>query len=138
VKTIFRFIFFLICQLTKLLFYLDTFCIPELILYPIIFRYISEKTNATAQAGILMPEVIQRRRQQTSINICVTCLACVAQLVTNIIFAIFLIVFFGESKFYHSLVALIYDCLNFNLIPIFYIIMIDDEIKRSIFRSHSD
>ncbi len=137
-EKIFRFLFSSICQITKLIFWLVTFCIPEMIFYPIIFRYISEATNSTAQAGILMPHVIHHRRQQNRLNIRVTCLACIAQLVANVFFAAFLNVFYGESKFYHSLVALINSCLTFNLIPIFYIIMIDDKIKQSIFRRHSD
>jgi hypothetical protein len=54
------------------------------------------------------------------------------------IFVVLLILFFGESNFYGQLAALVNVCFNLNLIPIFYIIMIDDEIKRSIFGTHSN
>jgi hypothetical protein len=117
-------------------FWLVTFCVPEMILYPITFRYILEVTNSTAKAGLLLPEVIWRRRQRNSLNIQVTCLACVVQLVGNFIFVVLLILFFGESNFYGQLAALVNICFNSNLIPIFYIIMIDDEIKRTIFGRH--
>jgi hypothetical protein len=134
----FRLFFFLICKLSKLFFWLVTFCVPEMILYPITFRYIVEVTNSTAKAGLLLPEVICRRRQRNSLNIQVTCLACVVQLAANFIFVVLLVLFFGESNFYGQLAALVNICFNFNLIPIFYIIMIDDEIKRSIFGRHSN
>ena len=79
-----------------------------------------------------MPEVIKRRRQQTSLNINVTFISCVAQFLTNIIFLILMKGFFGKSKFYHALFALVTTSFNFNVLPIFYIFMTDDQLKRAI------
>ena len=128
----FRMGFYATCKFTKLLFWLVTFSIPEMILYPITFKYILEHTNRTASAGILRPEVIKNRKQQNSLNIYMTCLACVAQLVTNTIFVILMKLFFGKFKFYHSLFAVITVSFNFNLMPFFYIIVADEEFKRAI------
>ena len=42
---VFRLSFFSLCKFTKVLFWLVTFCVPEMILYPITFRYIASNTN---------------------------------------------------------------------------------------------
>ena len=93
---IFRLSIFSICKFTKLLFWLVTFCVPEMILYPVTFRYITTSTNQIARSGILLPDMVTRRRQQNSINIYVTWLACIAQFVTNIIFVVLMKGFFGK------------------------------------------
>ena len=129
---IFRFSFLSLCKFTKFLFWLVAFCIPEMILYPLIFKFITTHTNRSASTGLLMPEVIKRRRQQTSLNINVTFISCVAQFLTNIIFLILMKGFFGKSKFYHALFALVTTSFNFNVLPIFYIFMTDDQLKRAI------
>jgi hypothetical protein len=72
VEKMFRLLFSFICKLSTSLMWPATLCIPEMVLYPIIFGYILQATNSTAKAGILLPEVIRRRRQQTSLNIQVT------------------------------------------------------------------
>ena len=130
--TIFRFSLFSLCKFTTILYWLVTFCIPEMILYPLTFRYIIQQTNNTAQAGILMPEAVKRRRQQTSLNIYVTLVSCIAQLLANIMFLILMIRFFGMSKFYHSLFAIVMTSFNFNFLPIFYVFMTDDRLKKAI------
>ena len=61
-----------------------------------------------------------------------TCMACVAQLIMNTIFVILMKLLFGKFKFFHSLFAVITVSFNFNLMPIFYILVADDEFKRAI------
>ena len=134
---IFRLSIFSICKFTKLLFWLVTFCVPEMILYPVTFRYITTSTNQIARSGILLPDMVTRRRQQNSINIYVTWLACIAQFVTNIIFVVLMKGFFGKNKFYHLLFAIVTVSFNFNVMPIFYIILIDGSLKRAIFEPRS-
>jgi hypothetical protein len=102
-------------------------------LYPITFGYILEHTSRTASAGILRPEVINRRKQRNSLNIYMTTLACISQFVTNTVLMVLLKFFFGKFKFIHSLFAILTLSLNFNLLPFFYIIIADDEFKRALF-----
>jgi hypothetical protein len=52
--------------------------------------------------------------------------------VTNIIFLVLMKGFFGKSKFYHSLFAIITISFNFNFMPIFYIMLIDGSLKKAI------
>jgi hypothetical protein len=71
-----------VCKASKLLFWLAAFCIPEMILYPLIFKYIRDRLILTAKSGILVADVIKNRRQKNSINIFVTCLSSMAQVLT--------------------------------------------------------
>ncbi len=106
--------------------------IPEIGLYSITFAYIIRHTNKTALAGILNPEVIKRRRQKNILNIKMTFLVWLVQFFTNIIYLIIIYVFYGKIRFYHSLLAVLTICLNFTILPLFYIAMADEDFKFAI------
>jgi hypothetical protein len=55
-----------------------------------------------------------------------------SQLVANLVLVVLMKGFFGKSKFFHSLFALITMSFNFNLMPMLYIMMADDGLKRAV------
>ena len=103
--------------------------IPEIGLYSVTFAHIILHTNKTALAGILNPEVIKRRRQKNILNIMMTFWVWLVQFFTNIIYLIIMHVFYGKIRFYHSLLAVFTICLNFTILPLFYIVMADEDLK---------
>lgn len=106
--------------------------LPEMILYFSTFRHIKKHNQETALSGIISEDTIKRRKQQNKLNIMVTFWAWIAQLITNFIYLILMNFFFAKSRFYHTLLANCTICLNFNILPLFYIIMADDDLKTAI------
>jgi hypothetical protein len=110
------------------------FSIPEIVLYSLTFVYIYRHTNHAALSGILKPEVIKKRRQQNSLNLIMTFWAWLAQFVTNLIYMLILVVFLGKNRFYQSVLAVFTVCLNFNVLPLFYVVLADEDFKSAILR----
>jgi hypothetical protein len=103
-----------------------------MILYPIIFLKIRANNKHIAMTGILQPEVLIRRKQKHTLNIIITFWAFLAQFITNLIYIVGYVFFFGTDKFHHSLLAVVTVTLNFNILPFFYIFVADDEVKAAI------
>ena len=101
--------------------------IPEMILYSATFYHIIIHNKKTA--GILNSDAIKRRKQQNMLNMRITFWAWIAQLGTNITYLILLTFFFGKHRFFHKLLAISTICLNFNILPIFYLTMADEDLK---------
>lgn len=108
------------------------FGIPEMILYPITFYHIIRNNDKIAFLGALSPDVINRRKQRNKLNILITFWAWLAQLATNIVYFIFMRMFFGKEGFIHILLSICTISLNFNILPLFYLLMADDDFKISI------
>ena len=103
--------------------------LPEIILYTATFYHIFTHNKKTALAGILNSDAIKRRKQQNMLNMRITFWAWIAQLGTNITYLILLTFFFGKHRFFHKLLAISTICLNFNILPIFYLTMADEDLK---------
>lgn len=103
--------------------------IPEVFLYSATFYHIITQHQKTALAGILNSDVIKRRKQQNKLNIKITFCAWLAQLGTNITYLILLTFFFGKHRLSHILLAISTICLHFNILPLFYLTMVDDDLK---------
>jgi hypothetical protein len=58
----------------------------------------------------------------------------IAQFVTNIIYIIVIKIFFGGDKFYQDLLAVFTISLNFNILPLFYIALADENFKSAFLR----
>jgi hypothetical protein len=85
-----------------------------------------------ALSRVLNPDVINRRKQRNKLNILITFWAWLAQLLTSIVYFTFMKVFFGKERFIHILLSVCTICLNFNMLPLFYLLMADDDFKTSI------
>jgi len=120
------------CKTTIYLTRVIMFGLPEMILYFTTFWHIKRRNQKTALSGIISEDTVRKRKQQNKLNIMVTFWAWMAQLVTNVIYFMLMNIFFGRSRFYHSLLANVTICLNFNILPFFYIIMADDDLKTAI------
>ncbi len=83
---------------------------------------------------IYLQEVIKHRKQQNSLNIIMTVWTGIAQFVTNIIYIIVIKIFFGGDKFYQDLLAVFTISLNFNILPLFYIALADENFKSAFLR----
>ena len=105
------------------------FGLPEITLYCITFRHIIRHNQRTALSGIISQNTIKKRKQQNKLNIMITFWAWLAQLITNIIYLLLMFAFYGKSRFYHFLLANCTICLNFNVLPLIYIIKTDDDFK---------
>jgi len=105
------------------------FGIPEMILYTSTFYHIIRNNDQIALLGALNPDVINRRKQRNKLNILITFWAWLAQLVTNIVYFIFMRIFFGKDRFIHILLSICTISLNFNMFPLFYLLMADDDFK---------
>ena len=105
------------------------FGLPEMYLYFTTFRYIKRHNHKTAVSGIVSQDTIRRRKQQSKLNIVVTFSAWLAQFITNITYFLLMRVFFGKQRFHHILLAVCTVCLNFNVMPFFFIIMVDNDLK---------
>jgi hypothetical protein len=121
------------CLTSKWFFYLVILSIPEIILYPITFHRIIKVTNTTASTGSLRSDVIKRRKQQNAFNIYVTFWAWLAQFLTNMLDLALIHAFFGKNVFLHSICALLHLTLNFNVLPFFYIVAADEQVKAAIY-----
>ncbi len=53
----------------------------------------------------------------------------IAQFVTNMIYIVVIKIFFGKAKFYQDLLAVFTISLNFNILPLFYIALADENFK---------
>jgi predicted lysophospholipase L1 biosynthesis ABC-type transport system permease subunit len=122
------------CVLTNLILWIVMFSIPEITLYSMTFGYIIRHTNRTALSGILRPEVIKKRKQQNSLNLMMTFWTWFAQFITNIIYIILLMVFFGRNRFTQAILAAFTVSLNFIVLPLFYVMLADEAFKSAILR----
>ena len=103
--------------------------IPEMILYSATFYHIINHNEKTALAGILNSDVIKRRKQQNKLNIKITFYSWLAQLGTNVTYLILITLVFGKYRFSHNFLAILTICLNFNILPLFYLTMVDEDLK---------
>ena len=122
------------CKLTRFAYYIFMMSLPEIVLYSATFTYIRRHIKTIALSGILNPEVIKRRKQQNTVNIKMTCCTWLAQFITNIIYIIVLKLFFGKIRFYQAIFAVITISLNFNILPLFYIVLADNDFKSAVLR----
>ena len=106
--------------------------LPEIVLYSLTFAYIKRRTDQTALSGILRPEVIKKRRKQNTLNLKMTFWTWIAQFVTNIFYMVVMTFFYGKDRFLQSLFATFTVCLNFNILPLFYVTLADDDFKSAI------
>lgn len=127
-----RLISFVACFVTRWTVQLLLMSVPEMILYPLTFRHILSTTNMVALRQILSPEVIKRRKEQNSLNIYLTFLNWLAQFVTNMLLIVMRNFMFGQNLLLHGLFALLHLTINFSVLPIFYVIAADDEIKKAL------
>jgi hypothetical protein len=122
------------CELTRYAYYIFMISLPEILLYWATFSYIQHDIRTTALSGILNPDAIKRRKQKNTVNIKMTCWTWLAQFVTNIMYIIVLKIFFGKIRYYQGIFAVLTICLNFNILPLFYITLADEDFKSSILR----
>ncbi len=120
------------CKGTQVITHIIIFGIPEMILYTNTFYYIIMNNQKVALSRVLNPDVINRRKQRNKLNILITFWAWLAQLLTSIVYFTFMKVFFGKERFIHILLSVCTICLNFNMLPLFYLLMADDDFKTSI------
>ena len=131
-EKIFRMNVFIGCKVTTHIIWILMVGLPEMVLYALTFRQISLNNQNIAISGILKHEVMKRRKQQNTLNISMTCWSWLAQLLTNIFYLIVLYIFFGKNRFYHALFAVLTISLNFNILPLFYLAMADEDFKSAI------
>ena len=124
------------CKVTTNIIWILMMGLPEILLYSLTFWQILSNTEHTALSGILKLDVIKKRRQKNTLNITMTCWTGLAQLLTNIFYLIILYIFFGKMRFYHSLLAVSAISLNFNILPLFYLAMADEDFKSAILKKH--
>ena len=120
------------CVVSKWIFFISAAGIPEMVLYPLTFHYIVRHTDITASANILKPEIIKKRRQQNSLNIYLTFWTWIAQFLTNMCALSIMTVVRGQSLFMHGLFAVLHLTINFNVLPVFYVVAVDDKIKAAL------
>ena len=133
-EQIFRVILLSSCWMTKGIYWIAMLSLPEIVLYYITFEHIKIHTNRTELSGILNPEVMNRRKQKNTLNIIMTFWAWLAQFATNITYVIVLKLFFGKYRFFQALFAAFTVSLNFNIMPLFYIALADEDLKSAILR----
>jgi hypothetical protein len=92
-------------------------------------NYIRTKSFIT---GLLNPEIIKNRKQKNNLNIIMTFWVWFAQFVNNIIYMVLIKMFLGKVRFYHSLLAVLTIFVNFNVLPLFYIVIADEDFKMAI------
>jgi hypothetical protein len=80
----------------------------------------------------LNPEIIKNRKQKNNLNIIMTFWVWFAQFVNNIIYMVLIKMFLGKVRFYHSLLAVLTIFVNFNVLPLFYIVIADEDFKMAI------
>jgi hypothetical protein len=78
-------------------------------------------------------EAIKRRKQQNTLNIYLTFWAWLAQFLTNMFNIVLIQAFFGKNVFVHAICALLHLTLNFNVLPFFYVVFADENIKTAIY-----
>lgn len=132
VEFIFRIVLWLSCLLTTNSLWIIMFGIPEIVMYSLTFAYIKQHTNKTALSGILRPEIIKKRRKQNTLNLIMTFWTWVAQFITNIFYIVVMQVFYGRDRFFQTLFASFTVSLNFNVLPLFYVLLADDDFKSAI------
>ncbi len=129
-----RFAWYCICLCSKFLINLISFSVPELVMYTLTFHHIIVHTRRTADAEILRPEVIRKRKQQNTLNIYLTFWIWIAQFSTNLTIFISVKSLFGRSLFVHTFLALMNLTLNFAILPIFYMVAANDVIKAALIK----
>jgi hypothetical protein len=129
---ILKFSWFLGCNATLIVTQIIMFGVPEMILYIKTFLYIMRHNHSTALSGIFTPDTLKHRKQQNKLNILITFWAWLAQLITNIIYFVIVKIFFGKERFAHILLSVCTISLNFNVLPLFYLLMADEDLKASL------
>ncbi len=129
---ILKFSWFLGCKVTLGAMLIIMFGVPEMILYLKTFLYIMQHNHNVALSGILNPDTVKHRRKQNKLNILITFWAWMAQLMTNIIYFVVIIMFFGKMRYFNILLSVCTICLHFNILPLFYLLMVDDDLKLSL------
>ena len=129
---IFRFLLLCGCYVTTRILRIVLFSVPEIVLYSLTFGHILKHTNDTAASGILRPDVIKKRRQRNTLNLIMTCWAWLAQFSTNVIYMVVMYIFFGKDRFGQTFLAVLTVFLNFNVRPLFYVIVADEDFKSAI------
>ena len=85
-----------------------------------------------AKSGILNTEALRRRKKSNNLNIKTTFCAWMVELLSNMILFSYIRFFFGRDKFLHGLLAIVSAGLNFSILPFFFIVVSDDEIKEAL------
>ena len=80
----------------------------------------------------LTTDVLQNRKQKNTLNIKMTCCLWLVQFSANILTLLLVKLFFGKNKFFHHLFAILTSSVNFNLLPILYVIMTDEPVKTAL------
>ena len=127
IEYFFRFYWVICCKSTIFCTPIFMCGIPEMILYSATFYHIIIHNKKTA--GILNSDAIKRRKQQNMLNIKITFCSWLDQLGTNITYLILLTFFFGKHRFSHILLAISTIFLNFNILPLIYLMMADEDLK---------
>lgn len=128
----FRIMLWLGCFLTTRSLWVIMFGLPEIMMYSLTFAFIQKHTDQTALSGILRPEAIKRRRKQNTLNLIMTFWTWIAQFITNIFYIVVMMVFYGKDRFLQILFAAFTVCLNFNVLPLFYVLLADDDFKSAL------
>lgn len=76
---------------------------------------------------------MKRRNQQNTMNIYATFLVWLVQFLTNILAMFLLHVFYGQHIFAQAVVAVLHLTLNFDILPLFYVTLADEQLKAAIF-----
>jgi hypothetical protein len=122
------------CKITITIAWIVMLSVPEMILYSATFLHIILHTNGTALSGILNAEVIKKRRQKNSLNIVMTFWTWFAQFITNLIYLSIMKIFYGKNRYYQSLLASLSVSLNFNILPLLYVLLADENFKSAILK----
>ena len=131
-EKIFKVSVFMLCKLSRNLFYILTLSLLEMLLYPITFFHIYSQNQHVSTQGILKPEVIKRRKKQNLMNIYMTFLAWLAQFMTNMVLVVLGKYVFGKDQFVYNFFARVTIFFNFNVLPFVYIIMGSADFRRTI------
>ena len=128
----FRLLLLMSCLLTTNSMWIIFSGLPEIVMYSITFSYIKRSTNQTAVSGILRPEIIKKRRKQNTLNLIMTFWTWLVQFITNILCVVVMKLFFGKDRYFQTLFATFLVFLNFNILPLFYVALADNEFKTAI------
>jgi len=55
-----------------------------------------------------------------------------AQFITNSLYLVVMYIFFGKDRFYQQFLAVFTVFLNFNVMPLFYVLVADEDLKASV------
>ena len=130
-KYFFKVAVYFCCKISRNLFYIFTLSLPEIFLYSFTFIHIAKHDKWAALKGIVKPEAFKRRRTQNFVNIYVTFWAWLMQFITNMFIVVIVKFMFGKDQFVMLIMGFISFFLTFNLLPLIYIIMGNENLKRA-------